>query len=288
NLDGILTNSNMGGFKHNYQSLRVLDHIETKYLFDGLNLTSFVREGILKHTRLLRDNYHYPDFSFEGLNFDLDHATTLEGQVVAICDEIAQRTHDLEDGIRAKLVEIESVRNVNIIKIVEKKLNLAKLYAKDIYRFRNQLIHGLINFLMDDVINTTLQEIDNFYKNTNRISFFDREIIHFSEQVEPLQLDLNKFIYEKIIYKCAGNDINNTNKNTIRMLFKKFITSPLKLPEYIVARIGKEIKIEKKYWTQKTVINNPSFIRIIADHIAGMTDSYAGLYLEKMENENKT
>jgi len=72
------------------------------------------------------------------------------------------------------------------------------------------------------------------------------------------------------------------------MLFKKFITSPLKLPEYIVARIGKEIKIEKKYWTQKTVINNPSFIRIIADHIAGMTDSYAGLYLEKMENENKT
>ena len=115
NLDGELLRKNRGGFKHNYQSLRVLDKIEKKYQFDGLNLTSFVREGILKHTRLLREKYSYPEFRYEGLNFEIDSATTLEGQVVAICDEIAQRTHDLEDGIRAALVEIEKIRKLKIV-----------------------------------------------------------------------------------------------------------------------------------------------------------------------------
>lgn len=43
---------NYGGFKHNYQSLRVLDQLEQKYSYPGLNLSAPVREGILKHTRL--------------------------------------------------------------------------------------------------------------------------------------------------------------------------------------------------------------------------------------------
>src|ERR1051325_4190844 len=42
-----------GGFEHNLQSLRVVDHLEQRYAeFDGLNLTFEVREGILKHCSL--------------------------------------------------------------------------------------------------------------------------------------------------------------------------------------------------------------------------------------------
>ena len=60
----------------------------------------------MKHTRLYRERFSYPNFYYDGLHFELDNATTLEGQVVAMCDEIAQRTHDLEDGVRAGLAQI--------------------------------------------------------------------------------------------------------------------------------------------------------------------------------------
>ncbi|RQV97711.1 dNTP triphosphohydrolase, partial [bacterium] len=127
NLEGVLEGKNLGGFKHNYQGVRVVDLLEKKYEFDGLNLTSPVREGILKHTRLYRARYSYPNFYYDGLHFDLDNATTLEGQVVAISDEIAQRTHDLEDGVRAGLAELEQILELDIIKIVEQKYKLKGL-----------------------------------------------------------------------------------------------------------------------------------------------------------------
>lgn len=70
-------------FKHNQQSLRVVDVIE--YEGKGLNLTEEVRDGILNHT-----GNKFPE--------------TLEGQIVRLSDRIAYVNHDLEDAIRARVV----------------------------------------------------------------------------------------------------------------------------------------------------------------------------------------
>ena len=286
-LDGLLLPLYCGGFKHNYQSLRVLDRIEKKYQFDGLNLTAPVREGILKHTRLLRDRYSYPDFIYDGLNFNIDCSTTLEGQVVAICDEIAQRTHDLEDGIRAGLVKLEQIREVKLIQIIEKQNNLKDMVKKDQYGYRNRIIKALINSLMGDVIESTFKNIKAFYDKKKRLKFFDEDIIKFSEKLDPLQWELNQFIYREIIYKCAGNDITNVNKNTLRNLFRGFILYPDSLPDYIKERIESLAGVKQMDWEKEEVRNNQIFLRIIADHIAGMTDSYANKQFEIFKNENK-
>ncbi len=105
---------NYTGFKHNFNSLKVLDEIEKKYDNEsGLNLTWQVLEGILKHTRIKRNNELWCDIDrfllnlsnskfnikFENL-LNYEYSVTLEGQVVAIADEIAQRQHDLDDGMR--------------------------------------------------------------------------------------------------------------------------------------------------------------------------------------------
>lgn len=66
------------GFKHNEQSLRVVDILERQ---GGLNLTAEVRDGILCHTGEQK-------------------AFTLEGRVVAISDKIAYINHDIDDAIR--------------------------------------------------------------------------------------------------------------------------------------------------------------------------------------------
>ncbi len=286
-LDGLLPLKNFGGFKHNYQCLRVVDRIEKKYDFDGLNLTSFVREGILKHTRLMRNIISYPQFYYEGLNYELDNSTTLEGQVVAICDEIAQRTHDLEDGIRAGFVEIEQIKDIELIKLLNNKMINPTSWETDRYNYRNQMINGLINLLIDDVINTSIKNLENFYFRKNRLDFFDEELVRFSDQLNPLQEELNQFIYERIIYKCAGNDINHTNRSILRKLFKMFLREPLLLPTYVQNRIEATTKIPKNQWNKVELKNNPLFVREIADHLAGMTDSYAEKESKKALHENQ-
>lgn len=75
-------------FKHNEQSLRVVDIIERKG--DGLNLTYEVRDGILKHT-------------------GDELPTTLEGQIVKIADRIAYVNHDIDDAIRGNVITLEEL-----------------------------------------------------------------------------------------------------------------------------------------------------------------------------------
>ncbi len=81
-----------GGFRHNEQSLRVVDYIEKKG--KGLNLTYEVRDGILNHSK---GNLEIME---EGWN----NLLTLEGQVVKIADLVAYINHDVEDAMRAGII----------------------------------------------------------------------------------------------------------------------------------------------------------------------------------------
>jgi dGTPase len=85
------------GFRHNEQSLRVVDHLERDGR--GLNLTFPVRDGILRHSKLRSGITH----SAAG------EADTLEGEVVRIADGIAYINHDLDDAVRAGLVAMADV-----------------------------------------------------------------------------------------------------------------------------------------------------------------------------------
>ena len=72
------------GFEHNVQSLRVVDYIEKDGR--GLNLTQEVRDGILQHK-------------------STGHPATLEGAAVSLADRIAYINHDIEDAIRAGILQ---------------------------------------------------------------------------------------------------------------------------------------------------------------------------------------
>ncbi|WP_028307576.1 deoxyguanosinetriphosphate triphosphohydrolase [Desulfitibacter alkalitolerans] len=76
-----------GGFKHNIQSLRVVDKLE---LGTGLNLTWEVRDGIVNHTGDVTPS-------------------SLEGQIVKIADRIAYINHDIDDAIRGRVMSLESL-----------------------------------------------------------------------------------------------------------------------------------------------------------------------------------
>ena len=84
----ILDNLAPNGFKHNEQSVRVVDVLEKDGR--GLNLTYEVRDGILNHKKSLTP-------------------ATLEGKCVNVADRIAYINHDLNDAIRAGLLKLEDV-----------------------------------------------------------------------------------------------------------------------------------------------------------------------------------
>lgn len=129
---------NFGGFKHNYNSIKILDENELKFSSDyiepkiensnGLDLSWQVLEGIIKHTRIKRhkktenrkcensqdckDCWNINRFTsneelIKKLYLNFDNSVTLEGQIVAIADEIAQRQHDLDDGLRDSNLKLD-------------------------------------------------------------------------------------------------------------------------------------------------------------------------------------
>lgn len=85
NGEEVLNKIHPGGFKHNVQSLRVADVIESTSSRRGMNLTMEVRDGIVNHTG--------PELPF-----------TLEGQVVRVSDRIAYINHDIDDAIRSGVI----------------------------------------------------------------------------------------------------------------------------------------------------------------------------------------
>ncbi len=91
----ILNKLTPGGFRHNEQSVRVVEKLEKDGA--GLNLTYEVRDGILNHNG--------------------DNASTLEGRCVHLADRIAYINHDLNDAIRAGVLTADDVPK-HIIKVL--------------------------------------------------------------------------------------------------------------------------------------------------------------------------
>jgi dGTPase len=90
-----------GGFRHDLQSLRVVDHLEQRRRADGtvvagLNLTWEVRDGIGAHSKGLRD--------LEAAGVTGTRPSTLEGQIVRLADRVAYLHHDTDDAVRAGLI----------------------------------------------------------------------------------------------------------------------------------------------------------------------------------------
>ena len=95
-----------GGFEHNLQSLRVVEVLEERYAdFPGLNLTYETREGILKHCSRANARRLGP----LGERFLEGGQPSLEAQVANLADEIAYNNHDVDDGLRAGLLDVEAL-----------------------------------------------------------------------------------------------------------------------------------------------------------------------------------
>src|SRR6476620_7412442 len=146
-----------GGFEHNLQSLRVVDVLEEHYGgFDGLNLCFETREGILKHCA--RKNAQ--KLGDVGERFLINQRPSLEAQLANLADEIAYNNHDVDDGLRSRLISQEQLEDIALF---GRHLASAKKHYPDISgrRLIHETVRRMINTLVGDVIMQSAANILN-------------------------------------------------------------------------------------------------------------------------------
>lgn len=287
----------VGTFKHNYHSLRVVDLLEQRYPTPGLNLTDQVREGILKHTSW-RPDLPFPLPQREGLH--LEQPCHLEGQVVALADEIAQQTHDLEDGLANEAVSLSGVEK---LALVAKAIHiLGESYRRERSAFRRaaSLQRTLIHLLITDAVRHTARELEALAAThglADRASWqrfwtaSPREVVAFSPTVQPFFAELKAFIYQFIINHQEVNLQDHRAQLVLSGLFRAYYTNPLTLPPYVLLRFS-EVSgrpylrdVPHGQASQEVATHyhqDPRFVRILVDHLAGMSDRFALSEFEKL------
>ena len=251
---------NYGGFDHNIQTLRIITILENRYYnFNGLNLTLETLDGLIKHNGPVNNKTKFD--SILGKNFFknkikfLDN-TSLEGQIAAISDDIAYNSHDLEDGLKSNLFKLNDLKNIPILnKIISKHRSKFTKYSVDL--IVRQIIRDIINEMVKDVIKTTEKNIKtNKIKNLKDVYNSEKKIVCFSYKMKKFDLEIKKFLKEKMYFHKNVKKKTNYGKKIIKKLFLIIIKNPKK---YINIKKYKNSKLE----------------RIICDYIAGMTDRYA-------------
>ncbi len=242
-----------GGFEHNLQSLRVVDRLEERYAeFDGLNLTFETREGILKHcslpnAKLLGD---------VGARFLHKQQASLEAQVANLADEIAYNNHDVDDGLRSGLLELEQLSQVAVFArhLQEVQLRYAQLDGR---RAIHETVRRMINTLITDLVAQSGKNIAQANpRNIDEVRAAP-PLIGFSETIRAEQRELKQFLRTQLYQHYRVNRMSNKARRIIKALFEAFMEDPKLLPPQYQDKAKQDQA------------------RTIADYIAGMTDRYA-------------
>ena len=237
-----------GGFEHNRQGLRVVDKLEKKYReFDGLNLTYEVREGIIKHHTL----YDSP----ESNEFEPGKSPTLECQVVNLSDEIAYTSHDLDDGLKAGLINENDLKGTELWSFIYNKV--AEKCSEE-EKIRYETIRSLINLLVTDLVSETERKLKAL-RIRSVAEVREREnIVSFSSTWEEKYNLLKQFLLEKMYHHYRVIRMAEKARRVIEALFKVYIKEPKQLPP-----------------SARRFLRGESLERLVCDYIAGMTDRFA-------------
>lgn len=265
-----------GGFKHNYHSLRVATRLEEKYIeFNGLNLSFQTLDGIWKHTKTNLTNDPLANFvssvtlraylNSEPTPRTLDGQVvpyTLEGQVVRVADEIAQRSHDLEDAFSAKRLSVEELKNYLLLgKMHELKTQIehienAFIEAKKSNHFsadddellQEGISSRIIHYFINDVLTQSNTNIGNylladgkskFEKNGHKV---DKLLIDFSPKGKNLCDYLEKIISKKVINSGEVSLFDSNGAAVIESLFTSYYNNPRLLHRGTLRRIMQDFR----------------------------------------------
>lgn len=194
------------GFRHNEQSLRVVDVLERDGR--GLNLTDDVRDGILRHSK--------PD---KGISGEVSgRPRTAEAQVVKISDGIAYINHDLDDALRAGMLTVERLPEAATS-------HLGKSHS------------GRINSLVVSVVRASEPNLD--------LPVADRQVIKMEGDVLASADELRRFLFTEVYAPINALPTTKHAMEIVRDLFRYYVENPSEMPPNFT-RAGSADPVERR------------------------------------------
>jgi dGTPase len=277
----------LGGFAKSRQGLRVVDLLEKRYEHPGLNLCDATREGIVKVGAPGRA----PAEPAEGLRAGL--APSIEVQVVALAERLAGALHDLDDALQSAVVEIADVERLRAVRELKKKLG--SRYPQRAGRFMkaNAVHRGLTHLLVTGAIlgsQVALARWRQKHKIETSRRFAEvrddavtgREI-GWTRGGEPLLVDLEGFLEARVHRGSEADRVEARGRRAVLGLFAAYFADPSLLDDHVLFRLKelagvrylRDLPREEREREVRAYRSDPRFTRILADHLAAMTDAYA-------------
>ena len=239
-----------GGFDHQVQSLRIVEELEERYDdHRGLNLTYEVREGIAKH-----------ETEYDVVNpgeYNPAEAATLEAQFASTADETAYSTADLDDGLRAGILDPHDLNDLEFWR------EWCAITHADRDRFndltRHRFVRWLVNAQITDYITTTDARLREFnIDSIEKLRAYGKPITAFSDAVARKNRVLKDYLMENFYRHYRVARMAAKAEQVLTGLFTTFMKNPRTLPKSVRAKM-----------------NGRSQARVVCDYIAGMTYRYA-------------
>lgn len=246
-----------GGFEHNLQSLRVVDQLEQRYPdFDGLNLCFETREGILKHCS--RRNAALIEAAEPGgiaMRFLHGGQPSLEAQLCNLADEVAYNAHDVDDGVRSGLIELDQLLEVDLVRehwqaALDAHPQLAgkRLLFETIRRMLSAQVYDIIDATRAALAEAAPGDVEAVRRS-------EQPLLRFSAAMRAQSTALKRFLFANLYRHPQVQSTRARAEQVLRDLFDAYSTDAGQMPADFAERPDRE--------------------RACADYIAGMTDRFA-------------
>ena len=251
--------SDAGGFDHNGHTLRILTCLENPYpAFDGLNLSWEALEGLAKHNGPVEA----PNWALAEANriFDLELGSwpSLEAQVAAIADDIAYDNHDIDDGLRSGILDLDALLQQPFV--ARHWTDIERRHpGLDRTRKQKALVRDGIGSMVGDVLEETRRRIAEAGVETiDEVRQAGRPMVGFSDQMQSDERALKRHLYASLYDSDALRPIRIEAQRIVADLAKYYRGNPSALPDGWQRQEGEQARL-----------------RGIGDYLAGMTDRFA-------------
>ena len=259
----------VGGFDHNFQTLKLVTILERQYVkFSGLNLCFESLDGIVKHNgpigeknRAIRLFWDQNIALGKGrAKHQLSLFPSLEAQVASLSDDIAYCAHDIADGHEARILSYANLKNSPFF---------GEFLLSDKTSERSDLLsvaqgcRDLIRYLVDDLISQTYDNINNIQKSTTDMKISN--LIAFSSETAKKVVELKKYLFKNLYRSEEINLMRGQAEEVVNALFEYYFENLDNVPPSLK---------ENKYYLKFKSFRHRK-LNLVGDFIASMTDKEA-------------
>ena len=250
-----------GGFDHNGQTLRVLTRLESPYPdYDGLNLSWEMLEGLAKHNGPVAAPQWALAAADAEFSLNLGEYASLEAQVAAIADDIAYDNHDIDDGLRAGILDRAMLMEQPFV---------ARNYQSAAARFPGatpdqllrEVVRSQIGLMVNDVIRETQKRTTEAgVKTVDDVREAGQTLATFSAEMATAEREMKAFLYAQLYHHPEQIAVADAARTVVGGLFGAYRDERLPL---------------EARWGGGLALDDTTRIRSIGDYVSGMTDRFA-------------